>query len=94
MVGEPAYLEGWITKVGSMYSDHVQFTVNFDWEESQGIPGAVIVKNNHRYEFRLKTMVVKGVPGRGQMHFVCNSWVYPANKYSYHRIFFVNDVCD
>ena len=93
-VGEPGYLEGWITRIGSMSSAEVQFAVSFNWDErQQGTPGAVIVKSSHRYEFYLKTLTLHGVPGgNGRMHFVCNSWVYPESKYSYDRIFFANDV--
>ncbi|PQQ06496.1 putative linoleate 9S-lipoxygenase 5 [Prunus yedoensis var. nudiflora] len=30
------------------------------------------------------------VPGEGRIHFVCNSWVYPADKYKKDRVFFAN----
>ncbi|OMP05818.1 Lipoxygenase [Corchorus olitorius] len=30
------------------------------------------------------------VPGHGRIHFVCNSWVYPAHRYKYDRVFFSN----
>ncbi|KAG8062223.1 hypothetical protein GUJ93_ZPchr0003g18050 [Zizania palustris] len=71
-----------------------KFRVTFDWEvEKLGVPGAVIVKNNHGNEFFLKTITLDDVPGHaGHVVFVANSWVYPANKYRYNRVFFSNDV--
>ncbi|CAL9056132.1 unnamed protein product, partial [Musa banksii] len=67
-----------------------RFSVTFQWEENKGIPGAVIVKNKHATQFFLKTLALDNFPGKGRIHFVCNSWVYPANNYRYDRIFFAN----
>ncbi|ONM08090.1 Lipoxygenase [Zea mays] len=50
-----------------------------------------LVKNNHAAEFFLKTITLDDVPGRGAVTFVANSWVYPAGKYRYNRVFFSND---
>jgi linoleate 9S-lipoxygenase len=70
-----------------------KFGVTFDWEVAKlGVPGAVIVKNNHTSEFFLKTITLDDVPGRGTVTFVANSWVYPVGKYRYSRVFFSNDV--
>ncbi|KAK7831226.1 putative linoleate 9s-lipoxygenase 5 [Quercus suber] len=40
--------------------------------------------------FYLKTVTLEDVPGHGRVHFVCNSWVYPAHRYRYNRVFFSN----
>nr|APC65298.1 putative linoleate 9S-lipoxygenase [Allium cepa] len=90
-VGTPAHLEKWITTLSSVAAGEAKFEVKFSWENSYGIPGAVIVKNEQRSEFFLKTLTLEGVPQKGRVHFVCNSWVYPVEKYSYDRIFFAND---
>ncbi|OAY75692.1 putative linoleate 9S-lipoxygenase 4 [Ananas comosus] len=90
-VGKPAFLEEWVTTLTSISAGESKFKVTFDWDDSQGIPGAVIVKNNHHSEFYLKTLTIEGVPGRGRIHFVCNSWVYPADKHKQDRVFFTND---
>ncbi|KAG5541454.1 hypothetical protein RHGRI_021320 [Rhododendron griersonianum] len=66
------------------------FNVNFEWEEEVGVPGAFIVKNSHHNEFYLKTATLEDVPGHGRIHFVCNSWVYPAENYKKDRVFFTN----
>ncbi|MCE0481752.1 Arachidonate 5-lipoxygenase [Datura stramonium] len=55
-----------------------------------GVPGAFIIKNFHFYEFFLKSLTLEDVPNHGRIHFVCNSWVYPASKYKSDRIFFAN----
>ncbi|KAJ3672964.1 hypothetical protein LUZ60_006338 [Juncus effusus] len=90
-VGKPASLEDWVTSSTNLTPGDSKFKINFEWDDSQGIPGAVIVKNNHNSEFFLKTLTIEGVPGKGRVHFVCNSWVYPAKRYNYDRIFFTND---
>jgi hypothetical protein len=64
------------------------FKVSFDWDASHGIPGAVIVTNTYRAEFMLKTLTLDGVPGKGTVVFVANSWIYPGGD----RVFFANDV--
>ncbi|KAM6545433.1 hypothetical protein CsatB_026169 [Cannabis sativa] len=88
--GNAAYLEKWITANTTITAKETCFSVFFDWEESMGIPGALMIKNNHHSQFFLKTITLKDVPGHGSVHFVCNSWVYPAHRYKYDRIFFSN----
>ncbi|CAA6659113.1 unnamed protein product [Spirodela intermedia] len=92
-VGNPAYLEKWITTETSLAAGDASFPVTFDWDEQLGTPGAVIVKNHHHGEFYLKSLTLDGVPGpRSRIHFSCNSWVYPVSTYNYDRVFFANDV--
>ncbi|KAJ3672963.1 hypothetical protein LUZ60_006337 [Juncus effusus] len=91
-VGKPAFLEKWVTTVSSIYTGDSNLRIKFEWDENDGIPGAVIVKNNHPCEFLLKTLTIDCTTlGKGNVHFVCNSWVYPVSKYKYDRIFFAND---
>ncbi|CAL2269169.1 unnamed protein product [Prunus armeniaca] len=89
-LGEPAYLEDWITTITPLTVGDSAYKVTFDWEEEIGVPGAILIKNNHHSEFFLKTITLEGVPHEGRVHFVCNSWVYPAEKYTKDRVFFVN----
>ncbi|XP_042031042.1 probable linoleate 9S-lipoxygenase 5 [Salvia splendens] len=91
-VGKGAELERWITKLPSLKPEDSAYEVTFDHEEDIGIPGAFLIKNNHQSEFFLKTLTLEGVPGHehSPIHFVCNSWVYPSNKYKSDRIFFIN----
>ncbi|GMY21573.1 probable linoleate 9S-lipoxygenase 5 [Fagus crenata] len=89
-VGEPAYLEDWITTITSLTAGESAFKVTFDWDNEIGVPGAILIKNKHHSEFYLKSITLEDVPGQGQIHFVCNSWVYPADKYKKDRIFFSN----
>ncbi|KAG0548029.1 hypothetical protein BDA96_01G131300 [Sorghum bicolor] len=91
-VGAEANLEQWLTSLPSVTTGESKFGVTFDWEVAKlGVPGAVIVKNNHTSEFFLKTITLDDVPGRGTVTFVANSWVYPVGKYRYSRVFFSND---
>ncbi|KAI5326440.1 hypothetical protein L3X38_035514 [Prunus dulcis] len=89
-LGEPAYLEDWITTITPLTVGDSAYNVTFDWEEEIGVPGAILIKNNHHSEFFLKTITLEDVPREGRVHFVCNSWVYPAEKYTKDRVFFVN----
>ncbi|XP_051127960.1 probable linoleate 9S-lipoxygenase 5 [Andrographis paniculata] len=90
-LGKKAYLENWVTKFTSLNAkDEAKFNVSFQWEESQGVPGAFLIHNHHHSEFYLKSVTLNNVPGHGELHFVCNSWVYPAHRYDHDRIFFTN----
>lgn len=92
-MGAEASLEQWLTSLPSLTTGESKFGVTFEWEvEKMGIPGAIIVKNNHAAEFFLKTITLDNVPGHGAVVFVANSWIYPASKYRYNRVFFSNDV--
>jgi linoleate 9S-lipoxygenase len=92
-VSTEANLEQWLTTLPSLTSGENKFGITFNWEvEKMGLPGAIIVKNNHATEFFLKTITLDDVPGHGKVVFVANSWVYPQIKYRYNRVFFTNDV--
>jgi linoleate 9S-lipoxygenase len=83
----------WLQNPPPSRASENQICVTFDWEvEKHGIPGAIIVKNNHSSEFFLKTITLDDVPGHGTIVFVANSWVYPQSKYRYNRVFFANNV--
>jgi linoleate 9S-lipoxygenase len=95
VVGAEASLEPWLfpTILPMITAGESKLGVTFNWSVSKlGVPGAIIVKNYHDNEFFLKTITLDDVPGRGKLTFVANSWVYPAAKYSYSRVFFANDV--
>ncbi|MCL7029019.1 hypothetical protein MKW94_013693 [Papaver nudicaule] len=89
-LGKEAYIEHWISTITSAAAGSSAFGVKFEWDESIGVPGAFIVRNHHHSEFYLKSLTLEDVPGTGRVHFVCNSWVYPVNRYKYDRIFFAN----
>uniref|UniRef100_A0A0D9ZC24 Lipoxygenase n=1 Tax=Oryza glumipatula TaxID=40148 RepID=A0A0D9ZC24_9ORYZ len=90
-LGKPAHLEELVVTMKSTAAGESVFRVAFEWDESQGIPGAVVVTNSNRSEFFLKTLTLDGVPGKGTVVFVANSWIYPADNYQYERVFFAND---
>lgn len=90
-VGTATYLEGWNRTLTPPDARESMFNVAFEWDEGMGIPGALIVKNLHCRQFFLKSLTLEDVPGKGQVHFDCNSWVYPAKYYKYNRVFFSNE---
>ncbi|XP_019187172.1 PREDICTED: probable linoleate 9S-lipoxygenase 5 [Ipomoea nil] len=85
-----AYLDHWVLKNTVLASGESAFKIEFEWSEDFGVPAAFIIKNNHPNEFYLKTLTLEDVPNHGEVHFACFSWVYPASKYNYERIFFSN----
>ncbi|XP_076941070.1 putative linoleate 9S-lipoxygenase 5 [Bidens hawaiensis] len=89
-LGKPAILEDWISTITPLTAGESTFEVTFDWDEEIGLPGGFLVQNLHHSEFYLMTLTLENVPGHGQVHFVCNSWVYPAKNYTKDRIFFAN----
>ncbi|KAJ8459608.1 hypothetical protein OPV22_032534 [Ensete ventricosum] len=91
-VGEPPYLDGFVSKLPSVAARESTFHVTFHWQVKNDVPGAVIVKNRHASEFYLKSIAFKDFAGKGRIHFVCNSWVYSVDKYKFDRVFFANTV--
>ncbi|KAL2942046.1 putative linoleate 9S-lipoxygenase 5 [Bienertia sinuspersici] len=89
-LGKTAYMDNWLTHLPSLTVGESAFKVTFDWEEEIGVPGAVIIRNEHHHEFFLKSVTLEDVPDAGTINFICNSWVYPANRYTKDRIFFTN----
>ncbi|KAK7397204.1 hypothetical protein VNO78_18371 [Psophocarpus tetragonolobus] len=89
-LGKSAYLEDWISTITPLKAGESAFKVTFDWDEDIGIPGAFLIRNDHHSEFFLKSLTLESVPGHGDIHFICNSWVYPARKSKTDRIFFSN----
>ncbi|KAI7747808.1 hypothetical protein M8C21_005344, partial [Ambrosia artemisiifolia] len=89
-VGKAGILEDWITTISPVTAGESTYEITFEWDEEIGLPGAFLVKNSHPNEFYFKTLTLEDVPGHGQVHFVCNSWVYPTENYTMDRIFFAN----
>ncbi|XVF06081.1 hypothetical protein REPUB_Repub06bG0017600 [Reevesia pubescens] len=90
-LGKLEALESWnLTFTPPLAGGDSLYKVSFEWDEELGVPGAIVLRNNHAAEFFLKTITLENVPGAGQIHFLCNSWVYPDGQYKQPRIFFSN----
>ncbi|WVZ23501.1 hypothetical protein V8G54_002045 [Vigna mungo] len=61
------------------------FSVTFKLDENFKTPEAFFIKNSMESEFFLVSLTLKG--NSNDIHFVCNSWIYSAQK---ERIFFIN----
>lgn len=85
-------MENWETDISTLVGGDSIFRVTLEWNEEIGVVGAFIIRNFHHSEFYLKTLTLEDVPGHGRVHFICNSWVYPAQRYKNDRIFFTNKV--
>ncbi|OMO89323.1 Lipoxygenase [Corchorus capsularis] len=89
-LGKPVSLQRWSLQLPSPLAKESWFAVSFDLDEEFGTPGAIVIRNNQASEFYLKNITLDDVNGAGQIHFVCNSWIYPDNRYKKPRIFFSN----
>lgn len=87
-----ASLEGWLCKLDTLTADEGHFySVTFKVDKDFGMPGAILVKNNHLSWFYLKYITLD-MPDMAQIQFPCNSWVYNHRHYDGPRIFFSNKV--
>ncbi|KAM4108350.1 hypothetical protein ACB094_03G038600 [Castanea mollissima] len=75
-LGEPAYLEDWITTITPLTAGKSAFKVTFDWDNEMEIPRAILKRNYHHSEFYLNSITLEDVPGQGRIHFPYNSWTY------------------
>lgn len=85
-------MSGWLTNISGLTPGDSAFKITFDWDNEIGVPGAIIVKNEHHNQFYLKSVTLEDIPDVGELHFVCHSWIYPSHRYTKHRIFFTNKV--
>eukprot|EP00253_Pinus_taeda_P032506 PITA_32506 len=88
-LSEKAPLQNWISTHEGILTGQTTYGVEFDWDSNFGVPGAFFITNSHHHEFFLNSLTLQ-VPGHGNVHFDCNSWVYPASKYNRDRVFFSN----
>ncbi|BAT98350.1 hypothetical protein LR48_Vigan346s002300 [Vigna angularis] len=89
-IGKLTYLNKHIPTLPTLGDRQDAFSVNIEWDESFGIPGAFYIKNFMQAEFFLVSLTLEDIPNHGTIHFVCNSWVYNAKNYKKDRIFFAN----
>ncbi|GLJ21753.1 hypothetical protein SUGI_0405840 [Cryptomeria japonica] len=88
-LGEAAFIRKWKSSGERKISGESTYRIDFKWDFSFGTPGAFLIRNLHCHEFFLKSLNIE-FPEQGNVHFDCNSWVYPVNKYKTDRIFFSN----
>ena len=78
--------ENWFTIFDAITAEDLKFELKFVVPKAFGMPGAIIVKNNHPNEFLLESFWCD-VPDKGSIYFYTNSWVYNT-EYAEGRIFF------
>eukprot|EP01018_Ginkgo_biloba_P004876 Gb_16198 [translate_table: standard] len=81
-------LKGWLQK-SIIRAEKVEYTADFTISSDFGLPGAIMVTNQHQKEFFLETVVLEGFLG-GPVYFPCNSWVHSKKDNPEKRIFFSN----
>lgn len=60
-------------------------------EPDFGLPGAFIIKSQHKREFYLQSLVLQAQDDT-VIHFECSSWIYPSWLTQVDRVFFSNNV--
>eukprot|EP01018_Ginkgo_biloba_P032635 Gb_15016 [translate_table: standard] len=88
-LSEAAFLQHWISTSDGVATGEATSKAEFSLDSNFGTPGAFVIRNLHRHEFFLKSLTLH-LPAEGTVHFVCNSWVYPANTRQTDRVFFSN----
>jgi lipoxygenase len=69
----------------------ITFDLTFHVPKDFGVVGAIIVHNDHPYEFLLESFSLTLPDPSNVIHFRCNSWVYNTS-HKPGRIFFSNQV--
>ncbi|KAG0604154.1 hypothetical protein M758_10G149300 [Ceratodon purpureus] len=78
----------WVATFESLAAQDIEFKINFQVPKDFGVPGAIIVKNEHPNEFLLVSFNLT-LPDNSAAHFITHSWVYNTNDKE-GRIFFRN----
>ncbi|XP_058743502.1 linoleate 9S-lipoxygenase-like [Vicia villosa] len=89
-VGKKTFLKGPLTSIPTLKEKQFAFSIHFEWDHNMGIPGAFYIENFTHDEVFLVSLTLEDVSNHGTINFVCNSWVYNAQKYKSERIFFAN----
>ncbi|XP_057548300.1 linoleate 13S-lipoxygenase 3-1, chloroplastic-like [Amaranthus tricolor] len=83
-----AVLKDW-SKKSKMKAERVNYLAEFIIDSDFGVPGAILVTNNHQQEFYLESITLENI-ACGPVHFPCNSWVQSYKDLQGKRIFFHN----
>ncbi|KAB1218346.1 Linoleate 13S-lipoxygenase 3-1, chloroplastic [Morella rubra] len=83
-----AVLKDW-SKKSNVKAERVNYIAEFTVYSSFGLPGAILVANNHQMELFFETITIEGFVC-GPVHFFCNSWVQSRKDHPGKRIFFSN----
>ncbi|KAG0603020.1 hypothetical protein M758_10G059600 [Ceratodon purpureus] len=88
LVSRETAVEGWVAVNDKLAAQDISFPMDFVVPKGFGVPGAIIVKNQHPNEFLLVSFSL-AIPDADEAHYLTNSWVYnTANTEG--RIFFQN----
>lgn len=91
MQSSEVILPGWAAMEG-MAAQNVIFELKFSVPKTFGIPGAIVVKNNHPNEFLLLSFELE-LHDKSKHQYYTNSWIYNTEHEASGRIFFHNKVC-
>ncbi|KAI5078529.1 hypothetical protein GOP47_0006200 [Adiantum capillus-veneris] len=85
---KPSPLHDWADKAKCV-ADKVEYLAEFIINHAFGVPGAILVLNEHPHELYLETIALEGFPG-GRIYFPCYSWVHSKRDCPERRVFFSN----
>jgi hypothetical protein len=90
MLSKKAVLENWISTLDLVASSDFDFKVDYYVSKDFGVPGAILVENEHPNEFNLVDVSI-ATPDNAVANFITHSWVYNTRADG-PRIFFRNQV--
>ena len=83
-------VEGWASKLDTAQL-HYTFKMDFEVPREMGVPGAILVRNDHPNEFLLVAFSLALDDSRSDVHYMTSSWVYNTSR-SGARIFLQDKV--
>jgi hypothetical protein len=84
-------IANWSEVPQHVVEDDIKFNLTFHVAKDFGVVGAIIVHNDHPYEFLLVSFSLALPDTSTVINFRCNSWVYNTS-HKPGRIFFSNQV--
>eukprot|EP00250_Pteridium_aquilinum_P012975 c21058_g1_i1 orf=1107-2765(-) len=85
---EKAYLEDWFQTGSTLRADTgTSYKVHFKVDKEFGVPGSILVENQHSNPFFLRSMTFTSTTSK-RIKFPCNSWIYNPTLSNGARIFF------
>jgi len=91
MVSSEVNIEGWVTIFDPLTAENISFNLEFAVPKAFGVPGAIVVRNNHPNEFLLLSFELE-LHDKSKHQYYTNSWIYNTEHEATGRIFFHNKV--
>jgi hypothetical protein len=91
LVSKDTAIERWVAADDKFAAQYLSFPMEFVVAKTFGVPGAIVVKNQHPNEFLLVSFSIDMPDSDEALYYLTNSWVYNTNNTD-GRVFFLNKV--